>query len=62
MLAIDETPAGEGRAGAGVRVRPRGRGLAEVIENPILNSPYREPTRQRTQEHPRQRVQGGTRR
>ena len=35
-----------GQAGRGVSHRTTARrGLAEVIENPILNSPYREPTR-----------------
>jgi hypothetical protein len=47
MLVRDGTHAGEGQAGRGVshRTEREGRGLAEVIENPILNSPYRESTR-----------------
>ncbi len=48
MLVRDGTHSGEGQAGRGVshRTEREGRGLAEVIENPILNSLCREPTRQ----------------
>ena len=47
MLVRDGTHAGEGQAGRGVshRTEREGRGLAEVIENPIPDSPYREPAR-----------------
>ncbi len=47
MLVRDGTHTGEGQAGRRVsrRTEREGRGLAEVIENPILNSPYCAPTR-----------------
>ena len=55
MLVRDGTHAGEGQAGRGVshRTEREGRGLAEVIENPIPDSPYREPAR-----HGRDRISG----
>ena len=47
MLVRDGTHAGKGQAGRGVshRTEREGRGLAEVIENPIPDSPYCEPAR-----------------
>ena len=55
MLVRDGTHAGEGQAGRGVshRTEREGRGLAEVIENPIPDSPYREPARHDRHGHDR---------